>query len=66
MPSYRGELGGPAHPTFSATSAAKLTDMIDGGDSPLSLPIEDIIYSEEDNLAIEKWLEENVGTTWHS
>lgn len=66
MPSYRGELGGPAHPTFAATSSAAIVDMVDGGSPPLSLPVKDIDYSGEDNAAIEDWLRQNVATTWHS
>lgn len=66
MPSYRGELGGPAHPVYPAGSAVALIDMVDGGAAPLSHPIKDLVYSAEDDAAIELWLRENVATTWHS
>ncbi|KAI5844055.1 GMC oxidoreductase-domain-containing protein [Morchella snyderi] len=29
-------------------------------------PIENLVYSEEDNKAVEQWVRENIGTTWHS
>lgn len=29
-------------------------------------PKENLVYSEEDDKALEQWLRENIGTTWHS
>ncbi|KAF7556004.1 hypothetical protein G7Z17_g1734 [Cylindrodendrum hubeiense] len=57
---YRGELA-PGHPAFPAGSAAACIE----ADAPLS-DVEDLKYSSEDDAAIEKWLRENIGTTWHS
>ncbi|KIJ11507.1 alcohol oxidase, partial [Paxillus involutus ATCC 200175] len=61
MPSYRGEVAF-GHPQFAADSAAacKETD----GPVPISAP--DIVYSTEDDKAIEDFVR-NVGqSTWHS
>lgn len=57
---YRGELA-PGHPAFPEGSAAACIE----ADAPLS-NVEDLKYSAEDDAAIEKWLRENIGTTWHS
>lgn len=61
MDCYRGEVSA-AHPPFGATSAAKCG--IRKG--PITDEEGDIVYSEEDDMVLEKWLRENVGTTWHS
>lgn len=62
MPSYRGEI--PAlHPKFSATSAARAREI---DENELSIPTEDLIYTEEDDKAVEQWVRENIATTWHS
>ncbi|KAH7141734.1 GMC oxidoreductase-domain-containing protein [Dactylonectria macrodidyma] len=57
---YRGELA-PGHPAFPEGSAAACIE----AEAPLS-NVEDLKYSPEDDVAIEKWLRENIGTTWHS
>jgi alcohol oxidase len=58
---YRGELAA-GHPNFPAGSAAA---PIEGLEEPLS-DVEDLVYSKEDDAAIEQWLRGNVNTTWHS
>ncbi|KAI1859384.1 hypothetical protein JX265_010387 [Neoarthrinium moseri] len=62
MPSYRGEMA-QCHPPFPAESGAACTKLTDG---PLAADIADIVYSAADDMVIEKWLRENVNTTWHS
>ncbi|KAH8686214.1 alcohol oxidase [Ilyonectria robusta] len=57
---YRGELA-PGHPAFPEGSAAACIE----AEAPLS-NVEDLKYTAEDDAAIEKWLRENIGTTWHS
>lgn len=61
MPSYRGEIAA-LHPKFSATSAVRAQE-IESNSTP---PTEDLIYTEEDDRAIEQWVKENLATTWHS
>lgn len=61
MPSYRGEIP-PLHPPFSATSSAACVSL----DAPLSSSVGAIEYTAEDDAILEKWIRENVGTTWHS
>ena len=58
MPSLRGEFA-PVHPKYAADSPARCQDWkaIDPKD------IVDLVYSAEDNAAIEQWIRENVGTT---
>jgi alcohol oxidase len=57
---YRGELAA-GHPKFPEGSAAACVEVAE----PLS-DVKDIVYSKEDDAAIEQWLRENVNTTWHS
>ncbi|KAF4978465.1 hypothetical protein FZEAL_5151 [Fusarium zealandicum] len=57
---YRGELA-IGHPAFPEGSAAACVET----EAPLS-DVKDLEYSSEDDAAIEKWLRENIGTTWHS
>ncbi|KAI5457655.1 GMC oxidoreductase-domain-containing protein [Mariannaea sp. PMI_226] len=57
---YRGELAA-GHPAFPAGSEAACIET----DGPLS-DVKDLTYSAEDDAAIEQWLRENIGTTWHS
>lgn len=59
-PMYRGEVAA-GHPHFAEGSAAACGPV----DGPLK-NVKDIQYSAEDNKAIEKWVRENVNTTWHS
>lgn len=62
MECYRGEI--PAcHPPFAAESGAACVRLTDG---PLPAGAPDIEYSAEDDAVLERWLRENVGTTWHS
>ncbi|KUI66369.1 Alcohol oxidase [Cytospora mali] len=62
MPSYRGEMA-QCHPPFAAESGAACVKLTDG---PLAADAPDIKYSAEDDAVLEKWLRENVSTTWHS
>lgn len=55
---YRGELAA-GHPVFPETSAAACGPRSGPSDDPLE-------YTPEDDKAIEKWVRENVNTTWHS
>ncbi|KAM0533422.1 hypothetical protein ACHAPP_005995 [Verticillium nonalfalfae] len=57
---FRGELAA-GHPAFAEGSAAACAAV----ESALS-DVKDIEYSAEDDKAIEQWIRENVGTTWHS
>lgn len=66
MPSYRGEIAG-THPPFPAGSPAACQAVENPG--PLasnggSMP--DIAYSAEDDAVLERWIRENISTTWHS
>ena len=60
MEVYRGEWA-PSHPPFPAHSAARNIET----NEPLK-DVKDIEYTSEDDEVIEKWLRENVDTTWHS
>ncbi|KAK7733048.1 hypothetical protein SLS53_008377 [Cytospora paraplurivora] len=62
MPTYRGEKA-ECHPPFAAESKAASVRLTDG---PLPADVPDIEYSPEDEFVLEKWLRENVSTTWHS
>ncbi|KAJ4176495.1 hypothetical protein NW755_014379 [Fusarium falciforme] len=57
---YRGEVAA-GHPRFPAGSGVACVDL----DEPLR-DVQDLQYSAEDDKAIEQWIRENVGTTWHS
>ena len=57
---YRGELAA-GHPKFPEGSAAACVELSE----PLK-DVKDIVYTKEDDAAIEQWLRENVNTTWHS
>ncbi|KAI8650033.1 hypothetical protein NCS56_01455000 [Fusarium sp. Ph1] len=59
---YRGEIA-PGHPAFPEGSPAACVDLKQ--QSSLS-NVKDVEYSAEDDKAIEQWVRENVGTTWHS
>ncbi|KAJ6552459.1 GMC oxidoreductase-domain-containing protein, partial [Mycena vulgaris] len=60
LPAFRGALG-PAHPQFAQDSPAALTDV---GPVPLEAP--KIVYSTEDDKAIDVNVRQSVQTTWHS
>ncbi|XXH04688.1 GTP-binding protein rbg1 [Hypoxylon texense] len=62
MVSYRGEMA-QCHPPFAAKSRAALVKL---GDGPLPADVADIEYTAEDDAVLEKWIRENVSTTWHS
>ncbi|OTB01433.1 putative alcohol oxidase [Hypoxylon sp. CI-4A] len=62
MASYRGETA-QFHPPFAAESDAALVTLDDG---PLPADVADIVYTAEDDAVLEKWIRENVSTTWHS
>ncbi|CAH0045524.1 unnamed protein product [Clonostachys solani] len=57
---YRGEVGAghPAWPEGSKAASADLTEALAN--------VKDVEYSAEDDKAIEQWIRQNVGTTWHS
>lgn len=62
MDTFRGELAG-GHPEFPAGSkaAAKTATL---GPDPIDLP--KIVYTAEDDAAIDDYHRDKVGTTWHS
>ncbi|KAK3295243.1 GMC oxidoreductase-domain-containing protein [Chaetomium fimeti] len=62
MPCYRGEVAA-CHPPFAPGSQAATISLEDG---PLPADAPAIEYSAEDDAVIEKWLRENISTTWHS
>lgn len=57
---YRGELS-LGHPAFLPNSPAACIET----EAALS-GVKDIAYSADDDKAIEKWIRENLNTTWHS
>ncbi|KAI6819895.1 alcohol oxidase, partial [Hortaea werneckii] len=59
---YRGELE-LTHPQFPAGSKATLESH---EKCPASEEVQDLTYDAEDDKAIEQYLRENIGTTWHS
>ena len=61
MPSYRGEVVA-GHPVFPADS--KLQPRAHDGPVPVSEP--DLVYSEEDEKAVEDYVRRVVATAWHS
>ncbi|KAJ7745760.1 GMC oxidoreductase-domain-containing protein [Mycena metata] len=61
MDSYRGEYA-LEHPLFAAGSAA----VCGKTDGPVSIDAPDIVYSAEDDEAIDNYHRAVVGTTWHS
>ncbi|ELU42420.1 alcohol oxidase-like protein [Rhizoctonia solani AG-1 IA] len=62
LPQYRGEFK-PLHPKFPEDSAARCVKL----DGPPDVNnVKDIVYTPEDNKAIEEYLRQFVETTWHS
>ncbi|KAJ7031361.1 GMC oxidoreductase-domain-containing protein [Mycena alexandri] len=61
MDSYRGEYA-LEHPLFTAGSAAACGK----ADGPVPIDAPDIVYSAEDDEAIDRYHRAVVGTTWHS
>jgi alcohol oxidase len=49
------------HPKFPEGSKVACAEI----EEPLS-NVQSLVYSQEDDAAIEQWLRENVNTTWHS
>ncbi|KAJ6543116.1 alcohol oxidase-like protein [Mycena capillaripes] len=60
LPSFRGVFA-PAHPQFSQNSPAALVET-----EPVSLEASNIVYSAEDDQAIDTYLRQMLATTWHS
>ncbi|KAF8686301.1 GMC oxidoreductase [Rhizoctonia solani] len=62
LPQYRGEFA-PLHPKFPEDSAARCVKL----DGPPDVDnVKDIVYTPEDNKAIEAYLRQFIETTWHS
>ncbi|CAE6472065.1 unnamed protein product [Rhizoctonia solani] len=61
MPGYRGEYA-PLHPRFPEGSAASCIRL----DGPPSVSVQDLVYTPDDNIAVEEFVRERGGTTWHS
>ncbi|KAG1748970.1 GMC oxidoreductase-domain-containing protein [Suillus paluster] len=61
MPSYRGEVTA-GHPRFPEGSAAACSE----ASGPVDLNAPDIIYTAEDDEAINKYHRDHTQTTWHS
>lgn len=62
---YRGELA-DGHPRFAPGSAAACVEVDAGLGDDDDAQDHHLVYSAEDDAAIEQWLREKVGTTWHS
>ncbi|KAF7326370.1 hypothetical protein MVEN_02623400 [Mycena venus] len=60
LPSFRGAFD-MGHPQFSHNSPAALKDT-----APVSLEAANIVYTAEDDLAIDTYMRQNVETAWHS
>lgn len=65
MPAYRGELAAAA-PKFADDSPARCISQEEAIALHKEGKYEKLVYSKEDDAAIEQWMRENVGTTWHS
>lgn len=61
MPSFRGEYA-PLHPRFPQGSAAACVRLTSSPPSDM----EDLVYTPEDNAAVEEFVRERSDTTWHS
>lgn len=59
MPCVLGEYA-PSHPHFPPGSAAACTEFARDG------KVVDLVYSREDDEAIENWVRATIGTCWHS
>ncbi|KAK0644426.1 putative alcohol oxidase [Cercophora newfieldiana] len=58
LPFFEGEVA-VAHPKYPVGSAAGILASSDGANK-------EIVYTAEDDAAIELWIRQSVGTTWHS
>ncbi|KAG8166245.1 hypothetical protein KVR01_004797 [Diaporthe batatas] len=61
MPMYRGEMA-HSHPPFDSKSDAACVTL----DGPLPANAPPIKYTAEDDKVLERFIRENVSTTWHS
>jgi len=62
MPHYRGEYA-PLHPQFPEGSAAASVKL----DGPcVASEVKDLVYTAEDDAAIEAYMRQMIETTWHS
>jgi alcohol oxidase len=62
MATFRGEVSG-LHPAFPAGSAASLLAKADG---PVPFDAPALVYSAEDDAAVETYQRQFVSTAWHS
>jgi alcohol oxidase len=62
MPSYRGEFA-PLHPKYPEGSAAACVKL---DSAPQVSGLKNIVYTAEDNAAIEAFVRQMCETTWHS
>ncbi|WWC89640.1 uncharacterized protein L201_004565 [Kwoniella dendrophila CBS 6074] len=65
LPFYQGEEP-DSHPRFDAKSPARLRDVNDLNQTDKPVAEDHIIYSAEDDKAIEQYVKENVATAYHS
>ncbi|SGZ28439.1 BQ5605_C027g10337 [Microbotryum silenes-dioicae] len=63
MPSYRGEFA-PTSPAFPEGEARCLSK--EEAAKLVGKKLDDIAYTAEDDKAIEDWVRNNIGSTWHS
>lgn len=61
MPSYRGEYA-PRHPVFPEGSQAACN----ADANPVPMHAAEIVYTEDDNRALDEHLQKSVATCWHS
>jgi alcohol oxidase len=61
MRMYRGEYS-PGHPKFPKGSPAECRP----AEGPVDISEPNIVYSKEDDEAIDQYHRENVATAWHS
>ncbi|KAF8685192.1 GMC oxidoreductase [Rhizoctonia solani] len=61
IPSYRGEYA-PLHPRFPSGSQAACVHL----EKAYPQGIEDLVYTKDDDAALEDWVRERSDTTWHS
>lgn len=60
MPNYRGDYP-PFHPSFPKDSAAACVRL----HGPPALDVEDLVYTPEDEVEIEKFIREKAGSNVH-
>lgn len=61
MPCYRGEAV-TTHPSFAPAGAAACT----ASGTPVAVDAPDIVYTAEDDAALETWIRQTVTSTWHA